>query len=64
MTMDNIETISSEKLYEFGELIPNGCLTGDYDNTLINFRDMIKLRENLGRPLSEEESKRFIISSY
>ncbi len=45
--------------YYFGEEMPDGRLTAEYDNTEYHFRDMLRKRNELGRPLTEDELKEF-----
>lgn len=49
--------------YYFGEEMSDGRLTAEYDNTIIpNFRELVRKRTELGRPLTEEEMRRFGIN--
>ncbi len=44
----------------FGEEMEDGRLTSDYDTTtIVRFRDLVKKRTELGRPLTEEEMSEF-----
>lgn len=47
--------------YYFGEEMPDGRLTAEYDNTAYHFRDMLRRRNELGRPLTENGMKEFEI---
>lgn len=45
----------------FGEDMSDGRLTAEYDNMTYRFRDMLVKRNELGRPLTEEEMTQFKI---
>ena len=47
--------------FYFEEEMSDGRLTADFDTTIYHFRDMINMRSVLGRPLTEEEMRRFEI---
>jgi len=45
----------------FGEAMPDGRLTAPSDGKEYRLRDAISLSKKLGRPLTEEEMKKFEI---
>ncbi len=45
----------------FGERMPDGRLTAPSSGKIFRLREAILLSQKLGRPLSEEEMKRFEI---
>ena len=62
MTVEN-NSIFLEKntpLY-FGEEMPDGRLTANYDSTTFHFKDLLVKRNLLGRPLTKDEMKEFEI---
>lgn len=50
-----------DKFDRFGEEMPDGRLTAPSNGKVYRLREAILLSKQLGRPLSEEEMKRFEI---
>lgn len=48
-----------DKFDRFGEIMPDGRLTAPSDGKVYRLREAILLSRQLGRPLSQEEMKKF-----
>lgn len=52
-------TTTMDKLDRFGEAMPDGRLTAPSNGKAYRLREAILLSKQLGRPLSQEEMKKF-----
>ena len=48
-----------DRFDKFGEAMPDGRLTAPSDGPVYRLRDAILLSKQLGRPLSQDEMKKF-----